>query len=482
MRKIFLLTTSLMFCFTMFSQNNIISNYEIKVKIKNTENDTLYLANYLGKKLYYYDTAYADNKGITVFKGNKIPAGIYAVVTKGPKYFEIVVNEPKIELETSTDDFTNNMVVKNSPENKVFYEFITYVVNRRKEAYPLNEKLKDTTLSQTEKDDIYNQLKKIDEDVAAFQKEFDKKYYPNYFSATLLSLNFELEIPEEIDSTERYFYYKEHFLDRIDFNDDRFVRSPAFHNKLEKYFNQVLPQIPDTIIAEAKKIIGNIKDEKSDTWKYVVHYITNTYEQSKLMGMDKVLVFMAQNYYCSTKPSKAYWMPEDKLKELCEKTAIGQYLLIGEKAPNLILQDTTESQWINLHEVAKTKWTIVIFYDPNCGHCKKEIPLFKEFYDKYKETYDLTIIGVNTELENKDWKKFIREQELNGWIHISDNPEIHNHPEKYLNKTTIESLNFRRTYDIFSTPQVYILDKNKIIKAKKIGAEQLEDLFEKLNN
>ena len=41
----------------------------------------------------------------------------------------------------------------------------------------------------------------------------------------------------------------------------------------------------------------------------------------------------------------------------------------------------------------------------------------------------------------------------------------------------MESLNFRDTYDIFSTPQVYLLDNDKKILAKKLSAEQLDDII-----
>jgi hypothetical protein len=36
--------------------------------------------------------------------------------------------------------------------------------------------------------------------------------------------------------------------------------------------------------------------------------------------------------------------------------------------------------------------------------------------------------------------------------------------------------NVREKYDVYSTPVIYVLDKNKIIKAKRIAVEQLEDI------
>jgi hypothetical protein len=46
--------------------------------------------------------------------------------------------------------------------------------------------------------------------------------------------------------------------------------------------------------------------------------------------------------------------------------------------------------------------------------------------------------------------------------------------------TTIESLNYQTTYDVFSTPRVFVLDKDKKIIAKSISVSQLEDLIDRL--
>ena len=70
---------------------------------------------------------------------------------------------------------------------------------------------------------------------------------------------------------------------------------------------------------------------------------------------------------------------------------------------------------------------------------------------------------MGTEFETKEWKKYISDNEL-PWINVSDNP-------KYPNA-------FRDIYDIFSTPVLYVLDEDGIIKAKKIDIEQINDLLD----
>jgi hypothetical protein len=48
--------------------------------------------------------------------------------------------------------------------------------------------------------------------------------------------------------------------------------------------------------------------------------------------------------------------------------------------------------------------------------------------------------------------------------------------------TTLQSLNFHQYWDVNSTPKVYLMDKDKKIIAKSLGAEQLEDLLNRLES
>ena len=101
-------------------------------------------------------------------------------------------------------------------------------------------------------------------------------------------------------------------------------------------------------------------------------------------------------------------------------------------------------------------------------------------YQELKDmNVDIEFIAVGTNLENDKWKKFISKNQLK-WINLSDFPEANENPKKYLFEkrvTDLKSLNFRKTYDIFSTPQVYLLDANKkIIGLWKKSPTQANDL------
>ena len=41
-------------------------------------------------------------------------------------------------------------------------------------------------------------------------------------------------------------------------------------------------------------------------------------------------------------------------------------------------------------------------------------------------------------------------------------------------------MNYQQTYDIFSTPKVFVLDKDKKIIAKSLTISQLEDMIDRI--
>lgn len=440
----------------------------LEFKIDGLKDTTVFLARYFGDRLYYADTSISKNQ-LVVFNSKKLVGGVYAVVCPGSKYFEFIVDEEDVVMETNLNDFSGSMKVKKSENNKLFYNYINFLGAKKKESMSIQGEDKDA------------QMKILDKEVKDYQKVhlFGN---PNLLSSKILRMSIDPIIPESVkaNDTLRYNYILTHYWDNIDLTDNRIIHSPVYHKKLDNFF-KIVPQNPDSICQYSKKLISQV-DQTSDLFKYTVHHITYKYETSNIMGMDAVFVCMAQNYYCPVETTKAFWLDSTKLVELCDKAQKLEPLLVGKKAPRIILADTTQNNWIDFHKL-NNKYNLLIFWDPDCGHCKKEIPKLLKLYHEMKEmSIDIEFIGFGTNLENDDWRKFIREKKLD-WINLSDFPDANENPTKYLFEkkvTDLKSLNFRKTYDIFSTPQVYLVDKEKKIIGKKLDALTLAKMIEHL--
>ena len=444
---------------------------KLEFKISGLQDTTVYLARYFGEKLYYADTTYAKDENV-VFNSKELVGGVYAVVCPGSKYFEFIVTEEDVLMETDINDFAGKMNVKKSENNKVFYDYIRFLGDKKKEAGMLQgAKNKD-------------KMAALDKEVKTYQKEqiFDQNHL---FGAKVLAMSIDPIIPQEFQSNDtlKYRYFLAHYWDNIDVTDKRIVHTPVYHNKLNHFFKKMIPQHPDTICKYAHELIDKM-DPESDLFKYTVHFITYNYETSNIMGMDAVFVCMALKYYCPAEESGAFWLDSTKLVDLCEKATKLEPLLMGKKAPRIILADTAQENWIDFYKLPQ-KYNLLIFWDPDCGHCKKQVPKLLKLYHELKEKeVDIEFIGYGTNLENEDWNKFIREKKLD-WLNLSDFPDANENPTKYLFEkkvTDLKSLNFRKTYDIFSTPQVYLVDKDKKIIGKQLDALTVAKMMEHMED
>ncbi len=289
------------------------------------------------------------------------------------------------------------------------------------------------------------------------------------------------------DSNFVYNYYVNHYWDNVNLKDYRTVNTPVFHNKLDRYFSMKgVVQIPDSVFHYAKKLISKTDpvDQNNKVFQYIVHHVTNKYETSQIMGMDKVFCYMARNYYCPPN-NKAYWMTEENTQKVCERAEKVCRISIDEPSIPLMLPDSTEENWIGSYDI-KADYTILYFWDPNCGHCKKVTPKLQTLYDeKFKDrNVEIYAVAKATGEEFEKWKKFIRDNELT-YINVGLTENIYKQakedPSDLLrNKTTLQSLNYSDTYDIYSTPRIFILDSNKVIKYKQLSIGQLEEIIDKL--
>ena len=465
---------------------------DIEVVISGTAKDTIYLANYYGNKLYYADTAVADAKGKVSFNSPKgYKAGMYAVVIPGPRFFEMVVNEPIIKMASDTVDLVGNLTVKASKENELFHGYIRFLNERKKESDAIRAQM-DKGQDPLARSALKERLEDLDKAVKAYQRDLITTD-PGTLTAALVKMSMSVELPEirkpdgNLDSTAQYYQFRAHFWDNFDLKDERIVRVPVFANKFDEYIGKVVPQAPDTINKLVDELIERT-DGKNDVFKYMVNSVTHKYETSDIMGMDGVFVHMALTYYCADgdKPGRVDWMTQEKLDKLCERARKQAPLILGKAAPFLSLTDTSELNWLNFHDLPQ-EYVVIIFWDPHCGHCKKELPEMARIYKEEMKALDIEVFCVAKAIDDvlmKDWKAFIRENDLD-WVNVGLTKTVYEEakkdPRKYIPKfTTIESLNYSETYDVYSTPKVFLVDGERRFRGKQLSPEQIVDLVKKM--
>ncbi|MCB9252229.1 MAG: DUF5106 domain-containing protein [Flavobacteriales bacterium] len=448
--------------------------YKITVKIKGIKaNEPYLLASYYANKNQKIDSANSDKNGNVIFKGKgKLSNGIYLVVTPSRNYFEMVVSEKEQEFSIETDTFfePEKMVFKNTKENLAFYEFNNYAAEKSLEYQGLKNAL---VMAKTAKDtaDIQGKFRVLDSLIKVKRQEIVDRD-PNLFIAKVFRCFKDLPepVPQRnpdgslVDSNYRYNFYKDHYWDYIDLGEDGLLRTPIFHNKLETFFTRGFLQIPDSVVKEADRFLKTIEAKGGkDLFRYSVMWITNHYEKSKVVCMDKVLHYMGTTYYCA---GKTPWADSSTIRKMCEHVVKIAPTLCEKIAPPIVnLFDTTYQKEIPLYSV-NSPFTVVVFWDHQCGHCKVTIPRLNHLYDSLnKAGVKFEVYAVYTQDDWEGWKKYVRNNKL-----------------KFINVGNMYGKSqYRKEYFFISTPQIYILDKNKKIRLKNIDVDGLGDILKMLS-
>ncbi|MCW3807254.1 TlpA family protein disulfide reductase [Plebeiibacterium marinum] len=473
MRTKLILFLTILFCNTALSLKG--QGYNIDVTINGWSDTTLILGHYFNKKMLVNDTIIIDSAGKGTFKGNEpLPGGIYLMYMPDQKYFDVLIDdEQHFSIEVEKSNPVETLEVKGNKQEKAFNEYQKYLAKQQKKAQSLQSNIKDK--AETHKDSVEiwkNQLSGLSSEMKSYWDNILKEYNGKFLASFIKGIK-EVEVPDfketpalpdSVVRWKRYEFYKEHYFDNIDLTDDRMLRTPYFSNKLETFLTKTIFQIPDSIVKESEKLIEKARENK-DMEKYLIQFAFNTVNESKVMGMDAAMVSLAEKYYLS---GYADWVDEEFLTKLEERVTKLKPNLIGNKAPDLKLISPNNEHY-RLNEVYG-KLTILVFWEPDCGHCKKEIPKLKEeIWDKYSDQ-GVKIFAVYTQHEKEKWTDFIEEHQLEEWINVWD---------------PYNQSNFRNLYDIYSTPAIFVINEEKNIIAKRIGAEQLPgfiDYYLKKNN
>lgn len=467
MKKFFILTLLLAATLmTWAGKGKNDQGYRFVLTIHNNHDSVMYMGNYYAGNTYATDTAFINKKGQFVFerKDRKLMPGLYFFTNPSGNYVEFMVYHETLDFTFETDErsWTQNMIVKGSKENDLFYRY--HRLNRR-----FYDRIDSAKVAGLTGDDLKQFQRTVSRQMDSI-KEVLIAENPNSMLALMMNATREPKVPTEdstgrkLEDRERYYYYIDHYFDNMRLDDDALVRTPdmIFHKPLMDYLDQNLKGASANIIIEyVDKLIDRSRPSK-EVFKYLVHTIAEKYLQSNVMSYDAVYVHMIQKYYAT---GEAFWASPSVIDEQTKRANTWERLLIGKKAPALVMKDI--NGFICATEQIQSKYTLLIFWSPSCGHCKVIIPDLYEKFLLYKDKYDISAYAILSEPDEPTrpkWREFISNRHM-------DDPKWHNMDGGECN------IDWHEVYDIETTPQIYLLDKDKKIIAKRLNAETFETMI-----
>jgi peroxiredoxin len=241
------------------------------------------------------------------------------------------------------------------------------------------------------------------------------------------------------------------------------MRTPFLQKKIERYFDDLTVQTSDSIAKESDFVLSRAKGR--DVRRYIIYKIASVYESPKIIGTDGAFVHIAEKYYVG---EPALW-DTSTVRKMKERVAVLKPLLIGKMLPDMYLTDTLGKE-ILIPKI-DADYTVLFIYDPECGHCREAAPKLAKVYQSLKPK-NVKVIAASIDRTPVKWKKFIQEFKLQELIHgIDIHKNVQTGKEEYYT-------DFKNNFDVYATPVVYVLDKDKKIIAKRLPVEQIEDFID----
>ncbi|HKK61339.1 MAG TPA: DUF5106 domain-containing protein, partial [Bacteroidales bacterium] len=380
--------------------------YRITLNSPDFANQQVILAEYFTSRMIPKDTVLLDQNGKGIFSGNEVfEGGMYVMFFNQQYYFDFLLdNDQVFSIKADSSNLLSKTRFEGSENNTLFYKYKRFLQDKRKEQEALISE-RGTSNNAADSARVQEKIDKLNDEiadaVAKLIKENEDTFFATFLNAmkdpeTPMDIIAEAESKRQQDSL-KYAYYKNHYFDNFDIGDIRLLHTPIYESKIKTYINNVVPPQPDSIIAHVDFLIEESRSHDA-IFRFMLITLFNNYAESKVMGMDKVYFHIAEKYYIP----EATWSDQEFITKLKENLDKSRLTFIGERAPDFelvgipwnhvemaqmdtaIKQDPHVGYTFQLNDIA-APYTIIYYWEADCGHCKKSVPALYEVFKKYKE-------------------------------------------------------------------------------------------------
>ncbi|MBD3903611.1 thioredoxin family protein [Chryseobacterium sp. Ch-15] len=416
--------------FNLFSAQN---GYEISIKTKGIAKDVLYLKIFNGtvSDSYAVDSAKINEKTpVAKFvQKQKILGGIYKLELKSNKSaLNILVNNgAKISF-----NLEGNVLLGLMAEQQPNIGFLTY----ERQSGNMERKLE--------------LLKDV-------QKKFPSPTLDLY---TKLEEKKNIKIPESLEERKKI---QANFLSDLDLNDRRIQILPNSYQFLNKYFN-ILPIDNENYKIAVDKLL-KVQNCDSKNYLFYLKWIFKNLEYNSQKEMNDTYKYTFNTYLndmkCVNKNETFY-------KSIAAKLSALEAVPIGSMIANSEMQKLDKTL-VNLSDIyAKSKYTFVMFYDPDCVHCQQETPGIVDYIVSLRNSgTDIQSVAYLNTPDDKKWQSFVQEKGLQNWVNVKSK----NNDRKYVEKL-----------EISSNPSFLLLDSEGKVLLKKYNQQEIAKILMSLKN
>jgi len=469
--------------------------------IKNYPMQPLYLYQCYGDTLLLADSTHTNKKGEFLFffnhgnhanqknHGSDNVAGLYKVILHSNQWFYVLAPSPEgegrgeVEIKTlyQPSPFyniaTDSLRVIKSLENKKFYEFqkkqqqlnvANYFLLQMMRLYPLYDPFHE----QIEKEYFarHKAMAQFLKDIFAEDSARGNPSLLGRLGRAYFPVNPDWKQPDPWRDS----IIAAHYFDYFNPADSFYLHTNILPEKMDIYLdlrtnkrdNYGQPVFNEMLFAEAAKEF--LEKAKTNTvhFDFLLNYFLKKFSKEH---KDNAFLFLYDTYLKTAEGDCGTW-DDDSLRFgkgsrwawAREKASILRGLQIGSISPDF----TIEEEKLNLHQV-KSDYILLLFWATWCPHCTQAVLEIKKVVDNFNQQNEekLLTVAVSLDTDREQWQKFITENNLLSFLNFS---ELKGWQSEVAKK-----------YNVYATPTLFLLDKEKRILAIMGNLNELE---QELNN
>lgn len=435
------------------------SQFQLKIKSSNSLDSIAYLrATVFDEKNYIPKDTIQLNKTVQTIKQAKpIVGGIYYLYfPKSKQKINLIIdNKDSISIVINDSDYLGSINSNNSKNDS----FFSYQKLEKNLSY--FDSLYDKEIKQGKK---FNLAQK-----ALFFKEkntvlFETRIRMMKKLKPTSALYIYFDVLNKLDASvpnKKKFSDRITFFNNIDINSPKLLFTPLLKQVITEYLSYY-PLQADSIVKGVDTIMLKL-DCKSKAYPYVFDQIVKILKNREIQNNTIAYAYFLNKY---VKEKKCKFLDPTIEKNLLNELENVNALKFQDTSMNMVLKDTAGVEK-NLHEFAKQfDYTLITFFDPTCDHCKVELPKMDSIIHILENQLVLKIgkYSVCNELilQSEVWKSFITTHHLSknyAHVHLGQNNDL------------------RKSYDAFTNPLFYLINKEGKFVGKKISVNTLKNII-----
>lgn len=443
--------------FIAFSQS-----FTLVAEIKNQPANPVIFGEQKGDKFTPIDSAKTVNNTVKFSFPENAHPGVYRLIfgqtlyarmmNEPPQQLDVIFNNENIILETDFNAPENKLLVILSEENRVWLEFKRREILFREELNTVEKEV-----------DFYRQTKnteKLLQTIESYNRLQNRRNEfiteitgknPGLLASEMILLFREPFLDGNLSAQERKHIFQTEYLKNKNFSNENLIYSQVYTDMVFSYlvsFNQkeFTPEQRETEYQKAVDLILAATNKNQTVYEFILGYLVHGFE---VLQMNRLIEYIADNYAETTCQTD-------------EKTTLERKLLSQKMKPGTVVPDFTMNDIngdpVTLSGVLKEK-TLLLFWASWCPHCNEMISFLK---NRGIQKATMEVITISLDTGETEWKDAVRKHNIESWFNLCDFQE-------WDGEAAIE-------YNIYATPTIFIIDKNRRILATPVTINDLVQL------